>query len=113
MAHDDYTDNSVMSLPEITRMLRYHDKDLYRGNGKPGITQRLTDLETYKERNESDCYDYDHGIIPKLKDFFAVQEERESKQEHSMTRLMAAMAAIAIGCPILWDVVKHWAGWLK
>lgn len=29
----------------ISAMVRRHDRDLYRGNGKPGITTRLTQSE--------------------------------------------------------------------
>ncbi len=113
MPHDERMDNSTMSLSEIVRTLRYHDKDLYRGNGKPGVIQRIAELETYRERNEADFYDADTGVMPRLTKFFAVAEEREKRQENSMTRYMAIMAAIAIGCPIAWDIVKHFSGWLK
>lgn len=63
---------------EQTRMLYRHDQDLYRGNGKPGITQRMAAVE---------------NSVLKL-------EEREEKKDAQAGRIelavyVAVIAAIA------------------
>lgn len=43
-----------MESTETRRMVDRHDQDLYRGNGKPGITTRLAILEDCMEAYSSD-----------------------------------------------------------
>jgi hypothetical protein len=110
---DDYEDLAAsMSHGEIVRMLRYHDKDLYRGNGKPGITRRLDALEDCKDRMENDLYDRKEGLVPRMNDFFAVQDEREKRTTSRMTTYLGVMAAVAVAAPVAWDLMKHSFGWL-
>lgn len=47
--HSEYADSNNRSLlhrlTAAERLLDKHDTDLYRGNGKPAVTVRLSDLE--------------------------------------------------------------------
>ncbi len=110
MSREDFIDVASMSLAEIVKR---HERDLYRGNGKPGITTRLSELESYRERTESDLYGDEKGIIPRLTEFFAVVRERENKEASTLKHYMLILSAVAVGTPILWDLWKHVAGWAK
>lgn len=60
---------------EQTRMLYRHDQDLYRGNGKPGLTQRMAAVETSIE-----------GL-----------KEREAKKDAKQDRIeLAVWAAVVV-----------------
>lgn len=43
-------DDSVPGPGEIWRIVKYHDTDLYRGNGKPGLTTRMALVEDVTEK---------------------------------------------------------------
>ncbi len=110
--HEDEAEERYMSLREVTLMLRRHDKDLYRGNGRPGITQRLATLEDYMDRTDVDLYNAEHGVVPQLTKFFAVLGERERQASNKMTMYLVYLSAVAVGAPICWDLLKHAFGWL-
>jgi len=110
---EEYEETRNMSMRELTRMVCRHDKDMYRGNGKPGITTRLATLEDYMDRTDGDLYDKESGLVPKLTEFFAVLGEREKQSSRKMALYMAFIAFIAIAVPISWDLMKHAFGWMR
>jgi hypothetical protein len=109
----DRHDDSIMSLAELSRTVRRHDQDMYFGNGKPGITTRLNDLENYRTRTEADLYESEKAIIPNLTSYFAVIAEREKHSSSSLNRAVVVIGGLAVASPILWDVLKHSFGWMK
>ena len=113
-------DNEPMGLGELIRTVRYHDRDLYKGNGKAAITVRLNDLEAYRTRTENDLYQSEHGMIPQLTKFFAVlaerekqTTEREEQTDTKMARYLVIVAGIAVLAAPLWDILKHSMGWFR
>lgn len=101
-----------MSTYETTRLLQQHDRDLYRGNGKPGVTTRLSDLENYQKRTAIDLYDPEIGIVQEIRDFLAVQSSRAKESSSQLARWGTGIAVLAVGTPIVWDYIKHSLGWI-
>ncbi len=63
-----------MSISEssIHGLVERHDKDLYRGNGKPGLTTRMQQAEDRMDSHE-DCMDtFDERITGIDKKFWAI-----------------------------------------
>lgn len=109
---DEYEENAPSHPNELWLMVRRHDRDLYRGNGKPGVTIRLNDLENYKRRTENDLYNSETGIVPKMNEFLTIQKDREKQSSKKNATLVTLVAAVAVLAPVLWDVIKHSLGWL-
>jgi hypothetical protein len=97
-----------MSMGEVTRMIRYHDKDLYLGDGpgNPPITQRLKSLEDHNAMVAADLYDRESGLVPMLRSFFAVLGDREKKKDGKLARYMVIISLAALLAPWIHDIMK-------
>lgn len=104
-----------MSPAELSRNVRKHRKDLYEWDGpeNPPITHRLATLEEHNKKVADDLYDKESGLVPMLRDFFAVLGEREKQKSSLMAKYALIIAAITVAAPIMWDYMKHTFGWLK
>ncbi len=102
-------------MAELSRNVRKHRRDLYEWDGpdNPPITHRLATLEEHNKTVTGDLYDKQTGLVPLLRSFFAVLEEREKAKSSQLARHMALIAFAALFAPVLWDLVKHMFGWLK
>jgi hypothetical protein len=105
----------LMSHSELSRNVRKHRRDLYEWDGpeNPPITHRLATLEEHNRTVADDLYDKKTGLVPLLRSFFAVLEEREKAKSNQLARYMAMIAIAALLSPILWDTAKHIFGWFK
>ena len=68
-------------------MLRDHDRDIYKGNGKPGITTRLNDLERWQSKADEDLYGKKG-----TEDTGLVREYRDDKSQHEGRMKLLALA---------------------
>lgn len=107
--------DEIMSPGELSRNVRKHRKDLYEWDGpeNPPITHRLATLEEHNKKVADDLYDKESGLVPMLRDFFAVLGEREKQKSSQLSKYMALIAVAALLAPILWDTAKHMFGWFK
>jgi hypothetical protein len=107
--------NTDMTIPELSSTVRKHHRDLYEWEGaaNPPLTWRTAQLEEHKQKIVAELYDQDHGIVPLFRTFLAVQSVQKTEAGKTMGRYMAGIALAAVAAPILWDTIKHAAGWWK
>ena len=97
-----------MSPTDLTRKVRKHHKDLYEWDGpeNPPITHRLATLEEHNKKVADDLYDKESGLVPMLRDFFAVLGEREKRKSGLLAFYMALIATAALLAPWIHDGLK-------
>ena len=106
-------------------------QDMWLGNGKPGVTTRLEKLEDHKKMTEADLYDDGDGLVPQMRKFFIVSEERarqakdrdrdvketlldtDRRKSRRIALYAVLVAAVTVFAMPAWDIIKHYTGWFK
>lgn len=98
-----------MSIADLTYQTRKHKRDLYEWptQSDPPITHRLAVIEKHNKEVDVDLYDANHGLVPLMRAFFTIQEEKKSESGKQVAKWGRIIAVCAIFSPIVWAGIEH------
>ena len=83
-------------------MVRKHEQDLYRGNGKPGITTRIEKLESQMEAIRTDI-----SLLKEMRDVtmnfitevrtYTLQRDKAEKRWFALIGILIALGTLLVG----------------